>query len=52
MNSYRHLYPQITDFDNLYRAWRKARRGKRYKSAFRNRTQAKIGRAVARPYEN
>ena len=26
---YRHLYPQICDWDNLWLAWRKARRGKR-----------------------
>ena len=30
MKTYKHLYPKITDFDNLYAAWRKARRGKRY----------------------
>jgi RNA-directed DNA polymerase len=29
MKSYRHLYPQIVDFENLYQAYRKARRGKR-----------------------
>ncbi len=29
MKTYRHLYPQITDFANLYAAFRKARRGKR-----------------------
>ncbi len=33
MKSYNNLYLQITDFDNLYAAWRKARRGKRYKPA-------------------
>lgn len=33
MKTYNNLYPQITDFDNLHQAWRKARRGKRYKSA-------------------
>ena len=26
---YRHLYPSICDWDNLWLAWRKARRGKR-----------------------
>ena len=26
---YRHLYPQVYDWDNLMRAWRKARKGKR-----------------------
>jgi len=31
MKTYKNLYPQIVDFENLYRAWRKARRGKRYK---------------------
>jgi RNA-directed DNA polymerase len=31
--THKHLYPQITAFDNLYEAWRKARRGKRYKPA-------------------
>jgi retron-type reverse transcriptase len=29
MKSYRHLYPKVCDWNNLYRAWRKARRGKR-----------------------
>jgi RNA-directed DNA polymerase len=29
MKTYRHLYEQITDFANLYAAFRKARRGKR-----------------------
>ena len=32
MKTYRHLYPQIWDFENLYLAYRKARRGKRGKS--------------------
>jgi hypothetical protein len=31
MKTYKNLYPQIISFDNLYEAWRKARRGKRYK---------------------
>lgn len=31
MKTYKNLYPQIIDFDNLYQAWHKARRGKRYK---------------------
>lgn len=31
MKSYRNLYPDIVSFDNLYYAWCKARRGKRYK---------------------
>lgn len=26
---YRHLYPQVYDWDNLLLAWRKARKGKR-----------------------
>jgi len=29
----KNLYPQIVDFENIYGAWRKARRGKRYKPA-------------------
>ena len=29
MKTYKHLYPQITAFENLYLAFRKARRGKR-----------------------
>lgn len=29
MKSYRNLYPQIISFENLYLAFRKARRGKR-----------------------
>lgn len=29
MKTYKHLYPQIHDFENLYWAFRKARRGKR-----------------------
>jgi hypothetical protein len=33
MKTYKHLYPQITDFANLDEAWRKARRGKRGKEA-------------------
>ena len=28
MKTYKNLYPQITNFGNLYDAWRKARRGK------------------------
>lgn len=32
MKTYRHLYPKIWDFENLYLAYRKARRGKRGKS--------------------
>lgn len=31
MKTYKNLYQQIVSFDNLYKAWRKARRGKRYK---------------------
>ena len=26
---YRHLYPQVFDWDNLLQSWRKARKGKR-----------------------
>jgi len=33
MKTYKNLYPQIISFDNLYEAWRKARRGKRYQPA-------------------
>ena len=29
MKTFRNLYPRIGDFENLYRAYRKARRGKR-----------------------
>jgi retron-type reverse transcriptase len=31
MKRYKNLYPQISDFNNLYLAWRKARKNKRYK---------------------
>ena len=31
MKTYRNLYPQIWDFENLYLAYRKARKGKRGK---------------------
>lgn len=30
MRTYKNLFPQIWEFGNLYAAWRKARRGKRY----------------------
>ncbi len=33
MKTYRNLYPQVCSFENLYRAWRKARAGKRYTPA-------------------
>jgi hypothetical protein len=29
--TYKNLYPQISDYRNLYGAWLKARKGKRYK---------------------
>jgi len=29
MKTYKHLYPQVYDWHNLYAAWRKARKGKR-----------------------
>ena len=29
MRSYKHLYPQVCSWENLHRAWRKARKGKR-----------------------
>jgi len=32
-NTVKNLHSQISDFENLYEAWRKARRGKRYKAA-------------------
>ena len=32
MKTYRHLYPKIWDFENLYLAYRKARKGKRGKA--------------------
>ncbi len=31
MKTYRNLYPRVCDFDNLYRAYLKARRGKHYR---------------------
>lgn len=33
MKTYKNLYVGIASFDNIYEAWRKARRGKRYKTA-------------------
>jgi len=32
MKTYRHLYPQIWDWNNIEKAWRKARKGKRGRS--------------------
>jgi retron-type reverse transcriptase len=32
MKTYKHLYPQVNDFENLYLAYRKARKGKRGKA--------------------
>ena len=32
MKTYRHLYSRVTDFENLYWAYRKARKGKRGKT--------------------
>jgi retron-type reverse transcriptase len=29
VKTYKHLYPQVCDFENIYRAYRKARKGKR-----------------------
>jgi hypothetical protein len=29
MKTYKHLYEKICDFENIYLAWRKARKGKR-----------------------
>jgi len=31
VKTYRNLYPQICSFENLYDAWRKSRKGKRYR---------------------
>ena len=36
MKTCKKLYPKIVDFDNLHQAWRKARRGKRYKPSAAN----------------
>jgi retron-type reverse transcriptase len=33
MKTHKNLYRKITDFENIYRSWRKARLGKRYKPA-------------------
>lgn len=33
MKAYKNLYPQVTAFENLYRAYRLARRGKRHRAA-------------------
>lgn len=33
MKTYKNLYPQIVDFGNILYAWKKARKGKRYKAA-------------------
>ncbi|MDX1991249.1 MAG: reverse transcriptase domain-containing protein [bacterium] len=33
MKTYKNLYEQCSSFDNLYLAWRKARRGKRFQNA-------------------
>lgn len=38
MKTYKNLYPEIINFENLYESWRKARRGKQYKT-----TVAKFG---------
>ena len=32
MKTYKHLYPQICAFENLYLAYRKARKGKRVRA--------------------
>lgn len=45
MKTYKNLYPQIAGFGSLYQAWRKARRGKRYKataSAFERNLDAEL----------
>lgn len=36
MKTYKHLYPQVCDWDNLYHAYREARRGKRDKAQVYN----------------
>lgn len=33
MKTYRHLYPQVWSFENLYLAYRRARKGKRHKAS-------------------
>jgi len=33
MKTYKNLYPQVCSWDNVYKAWRKARRGKRGREA-------------------
>ena len=33
MKTYKNLYPKICDFENLYRAFRAARKGKRSRAA-------------------
>ena len=33
MKTHKYLYPSVVDFDSLYAAWRRARRGKRYQSS-------------------
>lgn len=45
VKTYRNLYPQVTDFENLYRAYRAARRGKRGKesvAAFERRQEEEL----------
>jgi RNA-directed DNA polymerase len=45
MKTHKNLYPQIMSFDNLYEAWRKARKGKRYKptaAAFEQNLEAEL----------
>ena len=45
MKSYRHLYPQLCTWENLHRAWRKARLGKRDNVALMFVGYTKIGEA-------
>ncbi|MGC1377487.1 MAG: reverse transcriptase domain-containing protein [Anaerolineales bacterium] len=45
MKTYRHLYPQVWDFENLYLAYRKARKGKRgkaYVAAYERRQEEEL----------
>jgi hypothetical protein len=36
----KHIYAAICDFENLYAAWRQARRGKRYQPSIARRLEA------------
>jgi RNA-directed DNA polymerase len=58
MNTYRNLYPQVHEFENLFRAYRSARRGKRSKesvAAFERRQEQELLRLqdelIAKTYQ-